>query len=208
MSRTAWRSMTWGRGSGNSPTLPPRPPARPMVRSRPRVDPPAWRPVWSEVFSTVRLAWRSTTSQLGATIRYTTDGTAPTPEHGDIYTQPITISTTTTLWHRLVRRRAVAQRDHDADLHLSDRCAQADRGRPADAMGHLRRSDSPAPRTCAGQLCRGSGGGQEHSVPRYDPRRSACGADVVAGVESRRSLGFRERIVLQSGTSRRSMGTG
>ena len=32
-----------------------------------------------------------------STIRFTTDGTAPTPDHGELYTQPIQISTTTTL---------------------------------------------------------------------------------------------------------------
>ena len=37
------------------------------------------------------------TESPGATIRYTTDGSWPTQQHGTIYTQPITISTTTTL---------------------------------------------------------------------------------------------------------------
>ena len=38
-----------------------------------------------------------TSDKVGSQIRYTTDGTAPTAEHGELYDQAITIDTTTTL---------------------------------------------------------------------------------------------------------------
>ncbi|MCX7422370.1 MAG: chitobiase/beta-hexosaminidase C-terminal domain-containing protein, partial [Planctomycetia bacterium] len=38
-----------------------------------------------------------TTATLGATIRYTTDGSTPTESHGTVYTSPLNVSQTTVL---------------------------------------------------------------------------------------------------------------
>ena len=62
------------------------------------------------------------TDNLGASIRYTTDGTAPTAEHGDLYDQAITIDTTTTL-RGCVWRGLTDQRRGHAKLYLLGPCA-------------------------------------------------------------------------------------
>ena len=63
------------------------------------------------------------TTTPGSTIRYTLDGSPPDTSNGEIYSEPITISTTTVLARRGVQGRLPALHGRCPDLHFRAGCA-------------------------------------------------------------------------------------
>nr|WP_226895437.1 FN3 associated domain-containing protein [Luteolibacter marinus] len=104
--------------------------------------PPLARPVLSEPhgFKTSSFLLAITHPDLGATIRYTTDGSDPSPTHGTVYTSPVPVNKTTVVRAAAFKPgalpyRAVATQSYLFLDDIVDQTAAVPPGYPADWDG-------------------------------------------------------------------------